>query len=108
MRPAGPVRQAVQQAAWDLAVERATGAVRGATWRELADVLVPRGFSRSAVRSTLKNMAHARHVRPVATRTVTDSCRPLVAYAPAQLAGPTPQVPGEALAHAMRAWAPAG
>lgn len=100
MRPAGAVRQAVKAKAWELAVARAGG---GVTFLDVMSELGPQGYGVGAVRVTLRNMARARELVPVGQVRAAHSCRPLVAYAPAQLVhgGGERMAPGLAL---QRAW----
>lgn len=100
MRPAGEIRLAVKAKAWELAVARAGG---GVTFLDVMSELGPQGYGVGAVRVTLRNMARARELVPVGRVRAAHSCRPLVAYAPAQLVD-RGHDGAAALTTAMRAW----
>jgi hypothetical protein len=104
MRPAGIIRRAALQTAWDLALARSTSPMPGATSRDIVASLVPLGYGREAVRNTVKNLTRAGTLRPVGSLRVADSNRQLVVLAPAAL---LPQVctPGADLARALHGWA---
>lgn len=104
MRPAGVIRRAALQTAWDLALERATSAVPGATSRDIVASLVPKGYGREAVRNTVKNLTRSGALRSVGRVSLAGSMRPLEVLVPAQYM-PTPEPDaGRALAGALRGW----
>lgn len=98
MRPRGEIRQALHQAAHELA--QAQG---GATWRTLAERACV-GYA--AARRTVRNMAQAGHLQPVGEERAPHSRRPMVRYAPAatpgQQATRSTTTAGAALAQAWR------
>jgi hypothetical protein len=99
MRPAGEIRRALRDAAWSLAVERASTPLAGGHWRELAQRSCV-GFG--AARETVKNMARAGELQAVGAVRVPGARRPMTVYAPqAERSAPAPQ----ALDSLMRAWA---
>lgn len=106
MRPPGEIRRAALAAAWDVAVARASQPVPGATWRDVAAVLVPQGVATRVARDTWKNMVRSGALRPVGTVRVPDSARALQAYAPAGLSpcGQAAPLLDMALGAALRAW----
>lgn len=85
MRPAGDIRRAARQAAWDAA---AAGGGVPITWRDIAHRLVPHGVGREAVRTTVKNMARAGDLVPAELVRVQGSSRPLRGYVPADAVPP--------------------
>lgn len=88
MRPAGEIRVAALQAAWDVAVERALQPVPGATQRDVLARLVPKGMGRNAVRFTWKNLVRHGHLQLVGQLRLPDSPRALQAYVPAAQSRP--------------------
>ena len=100
MRPAGEIRMAVKAKAWELAQGRAG---HGVTFLDVLAELEPRRFGRQAVVTAWKNLAKAGELARVGEVRLPHSCRPLVAYAPAQLVdgGQKRLAPGLAL---QRTW----
>jgi hypothetical protein len=84
MRPAGEIRRAVLQAAWDVAVQRAMQPVAGATQIDVVARLVPhQGMTRRSVKFTWQNLLRSGHLQPVGQLRLPDSPRALRAYVPA-------------------------
>jgi len=92
MRPAGEVRQALRQAAVQLAVEAG-----GGTWRDIA-ARARVGYE--AARGTIKNMAHAGELQAIDEVRSPGSRRPMNRYVPAVGADPT----GAALTELLALW----
>lgn len=74
-RPRGEIRQALHQAAWQLAAEAG-----GGTWRDIAARACV-GYE--AARRTIKNMAHAGELQAIDEVRVASSRRPMNRYIPA-------------------------
>lgn len=99
MRPAGEVRQALIQAARELAQSG-----RGATLAELADKAC---VGREAARMHVPKLKSRGHLQIVCERRVAYRNRPVAEYAPAKLvtADDGPVMSGAAvLSHCMQGW----
>lgn len=84
-RPAGEIRAAALREAQQLVEwQRASDRPVGVTWRSLAEVLVPQGVARDAVRYTWKNLTRTPAMQRVGAVRVQGSARPMVAYVPVQ------------------------
>lgn len=106
MRPAGEIRRAALQAAWDVAVERALQPVPGATRADVLARLVPKGVGQRAAIFTWKNLVRAGCLRPVGKLQVPGSLRPMQAYVPVgeRTTAPAPACPALQLGGVTRAW----
>lgn len=113
MRPPGQIRPAALRAAERVvqqqrAMHRQAGSVHmqvGATWRDVAELLVPQGVAVHAVRHTWKNLTRTPLLQRVGPVQVPGAQRAMVAYVPCvqpsdlvSAADPAP------LANSMRAW----
>ena len=93
MRPRGQIRQALQQAAHELAHEHG-----GATWRRLAERACV-GYA--AAKTTVRDMARAGELAPAGEERTPHARRPMVLWAPASSRHGTSPA---ALATVMQTW----
>lgn len=103
MRPAGEIRRAALQAAWDVAVERS---MQGATRADVVARLVPQGVGRRVAVATWENLVRAGQLRPVGKMRLPDVRRPLQAYVPVgdRCTASQQACPAQALGGVTRAW----
>lgn len=105
MRPAGEIRRAALQAAWDVAVERALQPVPGATRTDVVARLVPAGVGRRVAVATWENLVRAGQLRPVGKMRLPNAPRALQAYVPViDRAAPMQACPAQQLGGVTRAW----
>lgn len=108
MRPAGEIRRAALQAAWDVAVERAMQPVPGVTRADVLARLVPKGVGRRVAVATWENLVRAGQLRPVGKVRLPDAPRPLQAYLPvgerSASAALASACPAQQLGGVTRAW----
>lgn len=84
-----------------LQAQQDDGLPPGVTWCCVRDALVPRGWRPDNVRALVKWLRHTGQLRPVGSRRMPHSMRPLTVYAPAD-DEPVPQASaGMLLASAM-------
>jgi hypothetical protein len=106
-RPPGEIRAAALREAHQLVEwQRASDRPVGVTWRSLAEVLVPQGVARDAVRYTWKNLTRTPAMQRVGAVRVQGSARPMVAYVPVAAPAATHAAPAGvcALEGVARSW----
>lgn len=105
-RARGDIRQAMADAAWQLASERACAPVPGASWREIAQRATcgqATGVAWAKAKSVARDMLRAGELCPVGQLQMPHARRPMLALAPASR-GQGAQAPGADLMMAMQGW----